>query len=48
MIEKLELACEAMSSRYTNILSQYYPAHGSDLRNLNLTNNLVVALERFW
>ncbi|MEZ8699308.1 hypothetical protein [Vibrio lentus] len=46
MIEKLELACEAMSSRYTNILSQYYPAHGSTgFTERNLTNNLVVALE---
>jgi len=46
MIEKLELACRAMSSRYTNILSQYYPAHGSTgFTERNLTNNLVVALE---
>ncbi|EMN7335877.1 hypothetical protein [Vibrio alginolyticus] len=46
MIEKLKLACRAMSSRYTNILSQYYPAHGSTgFTERNLTNNLVVALE---
>lgn len=46
MIEKLELACGSMSSRYTNILSQYYPAHGSTgFTERNLTNNLVRALE---
>ncbi|ENP8391128.1 MULTISPECIES: hypothetical protein [Vibrio] len=47
MIEKLKLACEAMGSRYANILSQYYPAHGSTgFTERNLTNNLVIALER--
>ncbi|MCC4860688.1 hypothetical protein [Vibrio splendidus] len=46
MIEKLKLACGSMSSRYTKILSQYYPAHGSiGFTERNLTNNLVRSLE---
>lgn len=40
-------AMEEMHSRYTTILSQYYPAHNSiGFTERNLTNNFISALEK--
>jgi hypothetical protein len=46
MIEQFNETMSIMGARYRNILSNYYPAHGSTgFTERNLTNNLVASLE---
>lgn len=45
-MKHIELAFENLHKRYTKILKNYYPAHGSTgFTERNLTNNFVVSLE---
>jgi len=47
MIEKFKSAMDGMHSRYSKILSHYYPAHkATGFTERNLTNNFVYALEQ--
>ncbi|MCP4326106.1 MAG: hypothetical protein GY787_30570 [Alteromonadales bacterium] len=46
MIDQFSETMSIMETRYRNILSKYYPAHGSTgFTERNLTNNLVASLE---
>lgn len=46
MIDQFTETMSIMKTRYRNILSKYYPAHGSTgFTERNLTNNLVASLE---